>query len=347
MMNILDILERLCGVPGVSGCEDKVRDEIVSLIKDYCEYETDALGNLIAYKKGKTKPGNTVLLSAHMDEVGLIITMIEDSGLLRFSAVGGIDSRTLAGKAVEIGDAQITGVIGRKPVHLQKNDERETAPSPDKLYIDIGAKDKAQAEEHIRVGERAVFASKFRRMGEDNIVGRAFDDRAGCAVLIEMIRSELPCDCVFSFTVQEETGCIGALTAAYRVKPDISIAVETTTAADIAGVPDNETICNMGKGPVVSFMDKGTVYDHELYAKALDVANRRGIPCQIKRGTVGGNESRSLQTTGTGSRVMAISLPCRYLHTPSNMLSAKDLDSTRELLLALVEELGISKHPSP
>ena len=338
-MNMIQILERLSGIPGVSGWEHAVRDEIIAMIKDYCEYEMDALGNLIAYKK----PGSKLLLSAHMDEVGLICTMIEDSGLLRFATVGGIDPRTIVGKAVEIGDAKIPGVIGRKPVHLQKGDERESAPSPDKLYIDVGAKDKAQAEGHIRVGDRAVFSSKFRRVGEDKIIGRAFDDRAGCAILIDLIRSNLTHECAFSFTVQEETGCTGAHTVAYRVKPEISIAVETTTAADIAGVPDDKKFCELGKGPVISFMDKGTVYDHELYAKALDIAKQRKRPCQIKRGVAGGNESRSLQIGGAGSRVMAVSLPCRYLHTPSNMLCVKDLESTRDLLMALIEEIANDK----
>ncbi|MCL2068877.1 MAG: M20/M25/M40 family metallo-hydrolase [Oscillospiraceae bacterium] len=336
---MLDILERLCAIPGVSGWEDAVCEEIIRLIKGHCEYETDALGNLIAYKKGRQKPGNTVLFSAHMDEVGLIITMIEDSGLLRFAAVGGIDPRTIAGKAVELGGAKIPGVIGRKPIHLQKPDERDAAPTADKLYIDIGAKDKSEAEQHIRVGGRAVFSSKFRRVGEGKIIGRAFDDRAGCAVLIDLIQSELAHDCVFSFTVQEETGCTGARTAAYRVKPDIAIAVETTTAADIEGVPVDKKFCELGKGPVISFMDKGTVYDRGLYDKALDIAKTRGIPCQVKRGVAGGNESRSLQTAGGGSRVMAVSLPCRYLHTPSNMLCTSDLANTRALLFALAEEL--------
>jgi endoglucanase len=336
-MQMLDILEKLSAIPGVSGWEDSVREAITAMIDGHCEYEVDALGNLIAYKTGKSRAKQTILLSAHMDEVGLIITMIEDSGLLRFATVGGIDSRVIAGKAVKVGASGVAGVIGRVPVHLQKEDEREKPASPDKLYIDIGAKDKSEAEEYVRVGDRVVFCSQFRRLGGEKIIGRAFDDRAGCAILIDMICSDLAYDCVFSFTVQEEIGCIGAFTAAYRTAPDIAIAVETTTAADIAGVPADKQVCALGKGPVISFMDRGAIYDHGLYHQALDTAKEQGIPCQIKQVVAGANESRSLQITRTGSRVLAVSLPCRYLHTPSNMLAVEDIAHMRRLLEALVE----------
>ena len=337
---MLNILERLSAVPGVSGWEDEVRGEIMALIAGYCEYEIDALGNLIAYKKGRLRAKQTVLLSAHMDEIGLIVTAIEDSGYLRFSTVGSIDSRVIAGKAVQIGGGKVPGVIGRKPIHLLEESEREKPPSADKFYIDIGAKDKAEAEAHVCVGDRAAFQSQFKRLGGGKIIGRAFDDRAGCAMLIDMIRSDLQYDCVFSFTVQEEIGCVGALTVAYRVKPDVSIAIETTTAGDIEGAPPSKRACELGRGPVISFMDRGAIYDHELYNMALDTAKKRGIPCQIKQIVAGANESRSLQTTRTGSRIIAVSLPCRYIHTPSNMLEIEDIAHTRKLLEALCEELS-------
>jgi len=337
---MLDILKKITMIPGVSGLEDKVRDEIIPMIKDHCEYEVDALGNLIAYKKGKSRAKQTILLSAHMDEIGLIITMIEDSGYLRFANVGGIDTRVIAGKAVEIGNAGVPGIIGRKPVHLQEGSERDKAPSIDKLYIDIGAKNKAEAEEYVHVGDRAVFSSNFVEFSESKIIGRAFDDRAGCAMLIDMIRSDLKYDCVFSFTVQEEIGCFGALTVAYRVKPDVAIAVETTTAGDIEGTAPAKKACELGQGPVISFMDRGAIYDYGLYNLALDTAKKRSIPHQVKQAVAGANESRSLQTTGTGSRVLAISLPCRYIHTPSNMLDIGDIGHTRKLLEALCEELA-------
>ena len=337
-MSILANLERLSQIPGVSGWEDAVRAAIIAEISGKCEYKTDALGNLIAFKKGKKTGKNTVLFSAHMDEVGFIITSIEDSGLLKFATVGGIDSRCVVGRAVEIGDKSVRGVIGTKPIHLQKPAEQESAPSIESLYIDIGAKTKTEAVGHIRLGDRAVFKADFTKFGEGMLLGRAFDDRAGCALMVEMINSELLYDCVFSFTVQEETGCTGAITAAWHAEPDISVAIETTTAGDIAGASPDKTVCKLGGGPVISFMDRGTVYDHSLYALAMELAEKRGIPHQSKQGVFGGNESRSLQTARAGSRTLAISLPCRYLHTASNMLAEKDLQSTFDLLIAFAEE---------
>ena len=337
-MGLLERLERLCAIPGVSGWEDDVRTSILAEIEGKCEYKIDALGNIIAFKKGRKRAENTVLFSAHMDEVGFIITAIEETGLLRFATVGGIDSRCVVGKAVQIGANGIHGVIGTKPVHLQKASEREKALDISALYIDIGAKTKDEAAAHVKLGDRAVFKAEFTKFGEGMLLGRAFDDRAGCALLVELICTELEYDCSFSFTVQEETGCTGAVTAAWHTAPDIAVAVETTTASDIAGTPPDKTVCKLGGGPVISFMDRGTVYDHKLYSFAADLAERRGLAYQSKQGVFGGNEARSLQAAKAGSRALAISLPCRYLHTPSNMLAESDLQSTLELLLAFAEE---------
>lgn len=335
MDSIIDIISRLSEIPGVSGDEGKVRETITGLIKDHVEWhKADALGNLTAFKKGSSAPKNRLLYSAHMDEVGFIITMIEDSGLLRFSNVGGIDSRVVVGKALEVGPGRLPGIVGTKPVHLQKDGEKEEALPLDKLYIDIGAKDREEAEKHVSPGDRAVFTGGLTRFGGGMLMGKALDDRAGCALLIAMIRSELPRDCYFSFTVQEETGCTGAVTAGYAIEPDIAVAVETTTASDIAGVTPENEVCRLGAGPVISFMDKGTVYDHGLFTLALETAKANGIPAQVKNGVYGGNESRSLQTAKSGARTLAVSLPCRYIHSPANMLCEADLEPALDLLKA-------------
>jgi endoglucanase len=171
-------------------------------------------------------------------------------------------------------------------------------------------------------------------------MGKALDDRAGCAMLIKLIQSELEYDCTFVFTVQEEIGCVGAKAAAYTVKPDISIVVETTTAGDLAGVAPNKKVCALKNGPVVPFMDRGTVYDRELYDRAHAVANRLGIPCQTKEGVYGGTEGRSIQTAGAGAKVLAVSLPCRYLHSASCLLAQQDMQQELQLLQALIEEFA-------
>jgi len=341
MKSTIELIVGLSDIPGVSGCEQAVRDEIIALIKDHCErYEVDALGNLIAFKKGERAPLKRIMLSAHMDEVGLIVTHIEEDGLLRFATVGGIDSRVLFGKAVEIGPSRLCGVIGGKAVHHLTEKEKEAVPEPESLLIDVGATDRAEAEKHVSPGDFAVFSGGFADLGENCLMGRALDDRAGCALLVELLRSPLPYDCHFAFTVQEETGCTGAMTAAYAVAPDIGIVVETTTAADIAGVPAGKKICELGGGPVLSYMDRGTVYDKALYDLAFEIAGESGIPAQTKSAVVGGNESRSVQAAGRGAKVLAVSLPCRYLHSPSLLIHKGDVEHTLRLLAALIQKLG-------
>ena len=339
-MNTIELIRKLSDIPGVSGDEAAVREEIAALIKDHCQaIQTDALGNLLAFKKG-ARTGKRIMLSAHMDEVGLIITGIGEDGLLLASPVGGIDSRVAFGRAVEVGAGRLPGVIGGKALHHLDAKEKETPPSWDALRIDIGAASKEEAQAVVTPGERAVFSSRFAELGQDCILGRAFDNRVGCALMVELIRAELPFDCHFAFTVQEETGCTGAATAAYTLQPEIGITVEATTAADIPGTSPGEQICRLGDGPVLSFMDKGTVYDNELFGSALAIARERGISCQPKAGVTGGNESRAVQTAGSGARVLALSLPCRYLHSPSLMMHKGDIEQGYKLLLALIESLG-------
>ena len=339
-MNIIDTIRDLSAIAGVSGDESRVCSAIANLIADDAELSVDNLGNLIAFKKGREVPKNKILFSAHMDEVGFIVTYIEDSGLLRFTSVGGIDSRVAVGKRVQVGESLATGIIGTKAVHMQKESEREEALPFDKLYIDIGAKSKEEAETMVSLGDRAVFCGTFTNLGDDFILSKALDDRAGCALLISMIKSELPYDTYFSFTVQEETGCTGAVAAGYTVNPDISIAIETTTASDIAGVAPDKVVCKLGNGPVVSYMDRGTIYDKELYKLAMETARASNIPVQTKEGVFGGNESRSLQVAKGGSRAMAVNLPCRYLHSPSCVLHKGDIENTESFLPILLNTIA-------
>ena len=341
MSGIIETAKRLGELPGVSGCEGVVRDEIIALIKDNCEsYEADALGNLLAFKKGEKEPAGRIMLCAHMDEVGLIVTRIEDNGLLCAAPVGALDGRVLFGKTVEVGPKRICGVIGGKATHHLTESEKQTVPDPDKLLIDIGADGRKQAEEHVSHGDRAVFCSPPADFGENHLLGKAFDDRAGCAILIELMRSSLPYDCHFAFTAQEETGSIGAITAAYAIEPDIAITVETTTAADIAGVPEGQQTCKLGGGAAVSFMDRGTLYDKAMYDLAFELAREKGIKVQPKTLIAGTTDSRSIQTAKSGARVLTVSTPCRYLHSQSLLINKDDVAEVCKLLAALVERLG-------
>ena len=338
MPDITAILKELSAIPGVSGDESRVCEAIIRHIEGHCDYSVDNLGNLLAHKKGAAKPAKKLMLSAHMDEVGLIITGIDETGLLRFTTVGGQDNRVLLGKSVEIGD--LYGVIGAAATHQLSEKEKEEPLPPDKLYIDIGAADKADAEKRVKPGARAVYSAEVKPLGEHKILGRAFDDRAGCAILIALIRSDLAFDCDFAFTVQEECGQAGAKAAAYTLEPEISIVVEATTASDIPGVPKDMVICEQGKGAAVSFMDRSAVYDKNLYELAFLAAEKAGVPCQSKLGVFGGNDSGAIQTARSGVRCLAVSLPCRYLHTPGCVLDTRDIQSAFELLKMLVAEAG-------
>ena len=205
----------------------------------------------------------------------------------------------------------------------------------------VRAREEAEAEKLVSLGDMVTFTGPVLHYGEGRVAGRALDDRAGCAMLLAMIREELPCDCCFSFTVQEEVGCFGGKTAAYTLRPDIAIAVETTTAGDLAGVPEEKKVCRLGNGPVVSFMDRGTIYTYDLYKKVRALADENGIPNQTKEAVCGGNESRSLMTAAGGSEVLAISIPSRYLHSPACVADEKDIENTLELLRLLPEALAL------
>lgn len=334
---LFENIKALCEIPGVSGCEEQVRYEILKLIEGKCIYKVDTLGNILAFKKGAKPRGKTLLLSAHMDEVGLIITSADESGLLRFDTVGGIDRRTLPGKPVDIGG--VRGVVGAQPVHLKTAVEKDTSAKIDNLFIDIGAETAVEALAAVSLGDRAVFVSEFSALGDGFVRARALDNRIGCALLIELIESELTFDTHFAFTVQEESGTVGGRTAAAQLAPENAIIVETTTACDIPGVPPEKTVCSLKSGPVLSFMDRGTVYDMPLYRRSLALAQEHKIPCQSKAGVYGGNESRSVQAAGNGARVVAVSVPCRYLHTPSCVAAKGDIEATLALLSVLVEKL--------
>ena len=332
------VLEKLCSLYGISGNEEAVRDWILQEITPYVTtIEIDALGNLIAFKKGEQPAKTKLMLSAHMDEVGLIVTHITDEGLLKFTTVGGIDKRVLCGKQVWINGHY--GVIGGKPIHLMKGDEREKAVPVEELSIDIGAGSKEEAEQAVSLGDVAGFVSTFDQEG-NKIRGRALDDRVGCTILIDLIKRSLPYNMTFVFCVQEEIGLRGARTAAYSVNPQAAIVVESTTAADIAGVEEGKEVCRLGDGPVVPFMDRSTIYDREYYQLAFALAEKENIPCQTKRAVAGGNDAGAIHVSRGGVRTISVSLPCRYLHAPMGMISKDDFHAAEKLVLSLATHIA-------
>ncbi len=331
-------LSYLTSLFGASGSEGDVRQAIINEIRPYCDkVEVDRLGNVIAFKRGMMEAPFSLMLCAHMDEVALMVTHIDSDGYLKFSAVGGIDPRILPGKHVIIGRGKYHGVIGVLAPHLAK--DKKTAVKIEDLCIDIGARDKEDAEQIVSVGDMVGFDTGYQEFGDGLVRAKALDDRAGCYVLIEMLKKDLPFDVTFAFTVMEEIGCIGAATAAYAVHPQYALVVEGTTAGDIHTDKNASSVCKVGKGPAVSFMDHSAIYDRELYRLALEAAKEAGIPVQLKEAVSGGNESGTIQRTWSGCKVLAVSVPCRYIHSPVSVASLEDIENTLKLALAILNKL--------
>lgn len=335
-----ELLKELCLINGVSGDENAVREYIIEKIKDICEYRTDNLGNLICLRKGRKTPQKKIMVAAHMDEVGFIVTSIRSDGTLTFDTVGGVEASVTIGRQVKVGKSGLSGVIGSTAVHNLSKEQREKAPSISSLYIDIGAADKEEAEKHVRLGDCVYFDSELVEFGENRVKSKAVDDRAGCAMMIKLMQEEPEYDTWFVFNVQEEIGLRGSTVSAYSVQPDIAFVLEATTAADIDGVSRAKKVCSLGDGPVVSFMDRSTVYDKKLYNLAFDTAAELGIKCQTKTMIAGGNDSGAIHISGKGVRTLAVSVPCRYLHSPSCVINYSDLEASYKLVKTLIEKVA-------
>ncbi|MBR3593202.1 MAG: M42 family peptidase [Clostridia bacterium] len=329
-----NILRELCETNGASGRETAVRDRIIELIRDHCDYRVDALGNIIAFKKGEKAPEKRIMVDAHMDEVGFIATYITESGLINFATVGGINTECILSQRVVFENGTV-GVIGGKPTHLLSAEAKKKLPEVDSLYIDIGARDRAEAERYVSLGDTAVFCSPYTEQG-DIITARAIDDRAGCAALIKLLREDSVYDFYATFSVQEEVGTRGAATAAFAVAPDFCLCLEATTACDIEGAEGAKNVCFLNCGPIISFMDRGTLYDRELF----NAANASAIPHQIKTAVAGGNNSAAIHKSRDGVRTLAISTPCRYLHSASCMSSYSDIEGAYALAKEMISVIG-------
>ena len=332
------MLEKLTGLCGTSGHEDAVREEILSAVSEICEdVSVDKTGNIIAFKKGKSAE-KKCLVSAHMDEVGFIVKDIDDDGFIKFAAVGGIDSRILPGTGVKING--LDGVIGTKAIHLTAKEERKKPIKDEDLYIDIGASSKEEAERYVSKGDYIYFDSKYVEFGAKCVKAKALDDRAGCSIILELIKEANPYyDTYFCFTVQEEIGCRGSITAARRIKPDFGLVIEGTTCGETLGTPKHLSVTTLGNGPAISVIEHTSMSDAELINKTLEKAERKKIPCQLKRASTGGNDAGNIQATGSGVRTMAIAVPCRYIHSPVSMMKLSDYAGTYKLAKLIIENI--------
>lgn len=329
---MLELLKELCRLNGVSGAEDPVRNFIQTQAQPYADsLRSDALGNLIVFKRGKKSTGNKLLLAAHMDEVGVIVTRITEEGFLKFDFVGGVDRRVAIGKPVVLGENEIPGLIGLKAIHLVSREEEEKVPKTDALYIDIGAKDREEAEKLVPPGTYGSFVGPPQEFGQGFLKAKAIDDRIGCAIMLELLKEDLPLDVAFAFTAQEEVGTRGAFGSAFSVSPEVALVLETTTAADLPGVEGARRVCAPGKGPVISYMDGATIYDRDLFENLRRLAEEHGIPWQTKEYIAGGNDARTIQRSRSGVRVAALSAAVRYLHAPATVGSLADFENMWKL----------------
>ena len=338
-----ETLKTLCALSGVSSFEDEVRDYIRKRVASCADsIRTDALGNLIVFKRGTSPTGSKLMLCAHMDEVGLMVKSVSEDGYLKFGCVGGIDRRVLLGKEVAVGIKRVSGVIGLKAIHLTTAEERKRVPKLTDYYIDIGAKNREEALSRVELGDACTFVSDTLELGGGMLKAKAIDDRVGCAVMVKLIEEDLPMDCTFVFTAMEEVGCRGAFGAAFSVTPEIALVLEGTTAADVPSLSEERQVCWPGKGPVLSWMDNGTMYDRALFERLRALAEKNGLPWQMKHYVSGGTDARAIQRTKAGVRVAGISAAVRYLHAPNSVCSISDAEQMLALARLFLKDLAES-----
>lgn len=321
------LLKKLVEAEAPSGREDEIRDIIISEAEKLgYEVSTDALGSVIAHKPGK---GKKLMLDAHMDEIGVIATYIEDWGFIRFGAVGGLDVKELHKRRVRFANG-VVGVIAAEDERFEKKAELS------RLYIDIGARDKAAAEKLVRTGDTAVFDGGFSQRG-DTIISKALDDRAGCYMLLKVMKKvkSSPNDLYFVFSVQEEVGLRGAKTAAFGIMPDYAIAVDVTDTGDTPSCTPMDV--KLGSGAAIKVMDRSVMCDSHVINTLRSVAEKKGIPYQNEIMADGGTDAGAIALTGGGVRAGGVSLPTRYVHSPSEMADAGDIDACIRLLAAACE----------
>jgi tetrahedral aminopeptidase len=333
------LLKQLSEAYGVSGDECEVRNLLRDELSGYAEeMHTDALGNLFVKKGIGRKP--RVMVAAHMDEIGLMVCGFEKSGLLRVTKVGGIDDRVLVSKAVVVGKNRVPGVIGAKAIHLQKPSERTKPIAINNLYIDIGVRTQDEAEKTVKLGDYVAFAAKARETGDNCLMGKAFDDRAGCAILAELLKEDFELELNGVFTVQEEVGLRGAGVAAYALHPDVALIIEGTSAADVAGTKEAGHVTQLGAGPALTLMDSTFIAPRKMVDLVVGTAEKLGIPYQFRRLTTAGTDAGVISQTHGGILSAVISVPCRYIHSPASIINMDDWQNTLRLARGILNAIA-------
>ncbi len=332
-----ELLEKLCNASAVSGDEGEARKIILEEVKPYADtVKVDALGNVLVTKNGSGEKRVKVMLDCHMDEVGFMLVSDEGDGLYRFELVGGIDVRQLPGKQVLVGKDKIPGVIGARPIHLTTAEERQKKIPLDSLRIDIGPASKA------KVGDRATFATQFRRVGP-SIMAKAIDNRIGCVILLDLLKTApANVDLCLSFSVQEEIGLRGAKVAAFHFAPDMAIAIDATPANDLPVHDGSEnTFYNtkLGGGPAIYTFDAGTLNDPRLARFLAQTGDEAKIPYQFRQPGGGGTDAGAIHRSRAGVPTVSVSVPHRYTHTAISLARVDDWENTLALLSAALQRI--------
>jgi endoglucanase len=341
---LVDTLEKLSNASGVAGREEEVKSLMKKFLKPHVdEIREDKLGNIIGMRKGE-KDAPKVMLAAHMDEIGLLVKTISKEGFLQFTKIGGIDDRILLAQKVIVYTEKgpLHGIIGSKPPHIQKEEERKKVITYDELFIDVGAENLEEAKKMgVKIGDPVSFDIKFVKVGKNIVIGKAFDDRVGCAVMVEAMRllERAGCTIYAVGTVQEEVGLRGATTASFGIYPEVGIALDVTVAGDVPGVREVEAPTKLKKGPAIQVADAGLIAHPKVLRLLVDVAEKNKIPYQLETGLPVTTDAARISLTREGVPCGVILVPTRYIHSPASLLSLEDAEKAVKLVVAAIQNL--------
>jgi endoglucanase len=344
--SIKELQKKLSSLLGVSGHEEEVRNFILEEIESRNLADKswiDPLGNVLAIKEG-TSGNNRILLDAHIDEIGFMVSHIHKKGFLRVASIGGWDNRILLGQSVILksGNGQLFhGIIGSKPPHLTTVEERKKVVDISNMYIDIGMASREEViESHINIGTVGTLFSPFVEFPNGMVRGKAFDDRTGCNVLLHTImllkEKEHSDTVLFNYAAQEEVGGFGAITGAYELKPTMAIAIENTTAADVPGIKNSKNPVTIGEGPAITVADKTIISNPKVNNRLIKNAEHENIQYQFKKPRFGGTDASKIQSSRSGVPSTVVSVPCRYIHSPNSLLKLDDICKTIQLIEAFI-----------
>jgi len=333
------LLEKLCKSYGVAGFEDEVRETVIQELRKVCDdVRTDAMGNVVGFKRGSGRKRRKLMLAAHMDEIGFLVTYVDEKGFLRLDPVGGINPQVcLARRVLVFGKERVWAVVGSKPPHIMKEEDRRKAPTTEALFADTCGLGK-KAKELIPVGSPVAFEGFFDSVG-DCYVGKAMDDRVGVFVMIEALKKAKSnrVDVYAVATAQEEVGLRGAATSAFGITPDVGIALDVTIAADVPGAQPHQHITHLGDGVAIKIKDSASISNPKLVRHLQELAEKHKIPWQAEILPRGGTDAGAIQRP-VGVAVATLSVPTRYVHSPAEVVHKADVKATIDLLARFIED---------